>query len=572
MFDKLSDRQKEILDKDGYFVVRACPGSGKTYSVSAKLANLIPNWEEKNSGVAVLSFTNTAWKEIQNKAQDEFACEINYPHYVGTIDSFVNQNIFLPYGHKVMGCETRPELVGEPYGIWTAGSGENDPVTYFDKCSFKMDGSLNGNTGVKYFQKNVFPPAKNKDGSDNKNHIKLLKMKTALAKKGYATQTDANYYALQILKKYPIVAKTLASKYSWLVIDEAQDTTEIHMAMVDILISSGVKNVMLVGDPDQAIYEWNDAMPSLFLEKEAAWSANSVIFDQNFRSSQKICDAFSSISTMEKIEAANEKVKDLDPYPEVWKYDPANRRATLNSFLDKCDELGIEKNEKNVAVLFRSKNFFGGGVPFGETPWVIDAPYTRDLVASAFFFSRRALPLAFKRMDRAYVKAYSGSAYCSKKDIDDYKESFGKQNYNKEVVKILKLLPKVDQATKLGDWVNETNDIFKKNGCNFKLEINEKFGVNTIYSIFVQERLENPKTNYKPSTIHGVKGETFEAVILFLKSKVHKTYKYMLENKQLYEEEELRNVYVALSRPSHLLIVAVPTEKDKELWEEHLNL
>ena len=65
MFRTLSDNQREIVfNKSGKFVVRACPGSGKTYCVSARLARLIHNWEKKHERIAVLSFTNVAWQEI----------------------------------------------------------------------------------------------------------------------------------------------------------------------------------------------------------------------------------------------------------------------------------------------------------------------------------------------------------------------------------------------------------------------------------------------------------------------------------------------------------------------------
>ena len=64
LIDSLSDEQKELLNRDGKIVLRACPGSGKTYTVSAKLADLISSWDSKIGGIATLSFTNVAWKEI----------------------------------------------------------------------------------------------------------------------------------------------------------------------------------------------------------------------------------------------------------------------------------------------------------------------------------------------------------------------------------------------------------------------------------------------------------------------------------------------------------------------------
>ena len=46
MFESLSEDQKKVVNyKEGLVVARACPGSGKTYSVAARIANLLSNSE-----------------------------------------------------------------------------------------------------------------------------------------------------------------------------------------------------------------------------------------------------------------------------------------------------------------------------------------------------------------------------------------------------------------------------------------------------------------------------------------------------------------------------------------------
>lgn len=95
MFQTLSDSQREIVfNKSGKFVVRACPGSGKTFCVGARLARLIHSWEKRHEGITVLSFTNVAWQEIEKKCSEKFRLtKIAYPHFLGTIDSFINKYI-----------------------------------------------------------------------------------------------------------------------------------------------------------------------------------------------------------------------------------------------------------------------------------------------------------------------------------------------------------------------------------------------------------------------------------------------------------------------------------------------
>ena len=212
MFESLSIKQREIVfDKSGKFVVRACPGSGKTFCVSARLARLILDWKKDYEGIAAVSFTNVAWQEIEKKYSEEFQVgnRISFPHFLGTIDSFINNYIFLPYGHLVLKCKGRPTLVGEPHGIWT---GKYFSDSLFDNISYKIDGSLCA------INDRVMPP-------NWLENVNITRSKKNINKGGFATQSDANYFAMKILEDFPQIAKAIALRYPYLIVDEAQDTS-----------------------------------------------------------------------------------------------------------------------------------------------------------------------------------------------------------------------------------------------------------------------------------------------------------------------------------------------------------
>ena len=52
MKEQLTEEQKKFLTAEGKVVLKACPGSGKTYSVAHKLLSYIDNWKDYHSGVA----------------------------------------------------------------------------------------------------------------------------------------------------------------------------------------------------------------------------------------------------------------------------------------------------------------------------------------------------------------------------------------------------------------------------------------------------------------------------------------------------------------------------------------
>ena len=98
--NELTDQQRAICKESGSFVVQACPGSGKTRTVGTRLAWRIANWNSRRSGIAALSFTNVAWQEIGKYLHDTLALPTSppHPHFLGTIDSFVNRFILAPFG------------------------------------------------------------------------------------------------------------------------------------------------------------------------------------------------------------------------------------------------------------------------------------------------------------------------------------------------------------------------------------------------------------------------------------------------------------------------------------------
>ena len=68
--------------------------------------------------------------------------------------------------------------------------------------------------------------------------------------------------------------------------------------------------------------------------------------------------------------------------------------------------------------------------------------------------------------------------------------------------------------------------------------------------------------DYTRSSIHGVKGETYDAVLIYIKSKTGKTLtpKFLMEGDL--EDELMRIAYVAMTRPRRLLMIAMPENKN----------
>jgi len=561
MFESLSEKQREIIfAKSGKFVVRACPGSGKTYCVSARLARLILEWKNDYAGIAAVSFTNVAWQEIEKKYSDEFKLgeKISFPHFLGTIDSFINKYIFLPYGHLILKCKNRPILVGEPHGIWT---GKYFSDSLFDNISYKIDGTL-------YAINNLAMP------NNWVANTKIISSKKNINKGGFATQSDANYFAMKILEQFPQIAKSVALRFPYLIVDEAQDTSDIQMRIIDLLIENGLNEVMLVGDPDQAIFEWNDARPDLLNEKFNAWK-DSVVLNESRRSSQLICNYTFNISSLAEASTAISDVKEFTHRPKVILYNNNNLPEIVTEFIYECEQNGIVAREESIAVIYRSKNLVNDitgipEIPFKRSPWVTQDNYTKDFAKGKFLYDNGDFKGGFKAIEKAISKQMNNLSFCSEENIDKMIEKHGFVKFKSLVYQFINLLPKTDIT--LGQWIADTNTSLKNSKLDFELKIKNTGENYSFNQVFLNEKGKIIDRKFRLGTVHSVKGETFDATLLILKTRgIGKAYKTILkDNISIADSEELRIAYVGMTRPRKILVIAVPNEENKTVWENKL--
>lgn len=545
-----TDEQKEFLDlnKNGKFVVKACPGSGKTTAVTERLYQFIKNWNHKKSGIAVLSFTNVAADEIkENFDKNKENLKIEYPHFIGTLDSFINQYIFLPYGRLVMGCEGNPMLVGEPFNYWTS---DNPTEQYFDKITFKTNGKIDF--------LNLSPDEK------------LEKMKYKLTKKGYSTQKDAIYHAKNVLEQFPKITKALSARFPYIIIDESQDTTEMHMKIIDLLIDNGLENIILVGDPEQALYQWNNAKPKLFNDKYKKWEKNSLTFKTNFRSSQKICDFFSKISKIDSIKS--ECQHDMNLNPKIIPYYNKHYNILINNFITYCKSKGIPINPNNICVLFRGRSEINKLKKTFNKNKILDIfkeydrkykSFTVNILEGLYQWHNNECLEGFKKIEKEFIKQKNNLTYVYPSDINYEINNQGFQNHRLTIYKFIKQFPPIKNNDNITKWINYVNSM---NNFIKLCEINKEYSDLTFELLF-KGKQKTSDLNYNLGTVHSVKGDSFEAVLLILKNKAnYKDYYEDLINEECYLcEEELRIIYVALSRPKKILHIAVP-DNDYNLW------
>jgi len=597
IFETLSEEQKTVIyEKEGLCAIRAGPGSGKTYCVSARFIHKLTSWTEKYSGIAVISFTNVAWKEIEDNISNYFGHGVKSPHYLGTIDSFINNFIVTPFGHLIMGCSKSPKFVGAPYSSWgwTLDKGWEKYKRYFAAVSVDMDNKIYPveRYGLE-FDDSYF---KHQDSEKIQN---LKRVKESIWKEGYVTQADANYIAWKILTSYPEITKALVLRFPELIIDEAQDTSKIQMTILEVLINTGnLKNLMLIGDPDQSIFEWNAAKPDLFINKFREWEENSFILSNNRRSTQKICEFTHPLSTLEKIPTSTLKLPETvsEIEPKIIGYNNNDYKKISQKFIKECKATDFISLDSSV-ILCRSKkliNQINGECESSSYDEDEGKKFHRDLdtklkdlVYGKYLYDNNNMFEAYRYALMAYIKDIEKNPVCSHQDIRNY---FEKNNYTSTltiITEILQNLPETNMT--FSNWIDKAEPITKKYGMdiiysNIRSDEGHEYSkvtANPISNVFPLPQAQNKYNGIELSTIHKAKGKTFDAVLLILKGSTvdyNNKYSTMLENMKKEDtdkrvkcvrEEELRNIYVAITRPKYLLKIAVP-KCDLAIWKEYL--
>ena len=102
---------------------------------------------------------------------------------------------------------------------------------------------------------------------------------------------DQLVYAYNILRRCPDILHSLQSRYRYICVDEAQDTSKIQHMIIELL-AGPEGNLFMVGDEDQSIYGFRAAYPRALADfSRRRKNARVLLMEQNYRSTRQIVRA-----------------------------------------------------------------------------------------------------------------------------------------------------------------------------------------------------------------------------------------------------------------------------------------
>jgi len=464
-------------------VVLGPPGTGKTTyllsEVEKALASGTPGW-----AIGYFAFTKKAASEAVDRAVRKFKLYYKDLPYFRTLHSLAFQQLSLGIG-QVMSKDHFQEL-GRHLGMQICAymnleDGTMAAQTKDDRLVFAENLARVRCVDLREVWM---------DQNDDISWRELDRYARGLAEfkriRGLTDYTDM---------LYRFIERGKAPKLQLLVIDEAQDLSELQWRMVELL-AQNAERVLIAGDDDQCIYRWAGASVKRFLNL----SGKVTVLDQSYRIPSEVHAFAARIS--EKIKSR--RPKDFKPRVEAGTvtYHPDTTRIDLSSgqwlVLARNRYLLQDIQETCEAEGF---NYMATGVR------AVEAELCRAISA---WENRRKAPKTYEVADEVIENI---ERYAKKKDIVEKR-----------------LLPWHEAFTKMTPARRER-----------------------VLSMVQRGEDITKEPRIKLSTIHGAKGGEADNVIV-LTDMSYKSYQEMMKN----PDDELRVLYVAVTRAKENLHVVEP--------------
>jgi len=564
-----TDEQRAYIDAslEENVYLRACPGSGKTEVVAAMVCKTILAWQRFPSGVAVLTFCNSATDELKARLCEHLGESVPHPHCVATFDSFLLTHIVAKIASRITGYQ---------------GKDGDFRIRLLDKTAniFSTKTKICGRTvsACKYdydleSRRFVFSTGELTDAKLNAAELSveivqdLVATKKRFWKAGFATYKDIDMLALMALDdpQFDEYFARVIRRFPVMIVDECQDLSAEQLAIVRKLAGRGMK-FHFVGDLNQSIYGFRKSDPARVRKLLDDLKFIEYALTANWRSGQLVVDLCSKLLNVAK-SAGNPNIEPLKPKLIQYKKCPSELTPQI---------INMALGYRNVVVVARGHSTlerFTGGMDFNAVEHLalscvsIDSHNLEEVKRSLKLFAKW---LAFK-LDLEVTPA---SLYCPI-------ELESKLAWRQFIFKCLKFLSHCGASDSNVTWKQWAacakgalrqlpDQPFVPQTIAAKLEGLRTLSLSAPAGLGEQvlsDRLsvayQKQASTHRYATIHQVKGETHDVTVLVssLRSGAQSHWKDWLKDPLA---EAARFAYVASSRPRHLLIWAVKALKPDE--------
>lgn len=275
-----NDRQWKAYESRNNCVVLAGPGSGKTKVLTTKMARMLAEDVRPPHGIACITFNNQCAKELK-KRLEKLGIEEGSRAFIGTVHSFCLREVVIPYA-KLAGISLPDPLkVASPREQKYLFDAAVDTVLVNENPQYVR-------TPFDEFRRTVLDRTSAEWTGNDRYAPLVTEYERLLADAGKIDFDDMALTGLMLIKDHAWVRKALKAKYPILVVDEYQDLgIPLHQIVLHLCVEGGMR-LLAVGDPDQSIYGFTGARPSLMNELENRDDVEDIRLRLNYRCGKTI--------------------------------------------------------------------------------------------------------------------------------------------------------------------------------------------------------------------------------------------------------------------------------------------
>ncbi len=357
ILESLNEKQREaVFETEGYVRVIAGAGSGKTKLLVSRYAYLVQDYGIDSANILCVTFTNKAAGEMKRRIRaliGEGSDTTLICTYHGFCNRLLRENpekLFLNHQFQIIDSVQQKAILSEIYQKYELK---------LDYASFEsilhMVGRVKRNTDyvVRMCDPNPCQIMEEIKGQRDLIVEEFLQRQKATYSLDFH---DLIAFAIYVLVNHADVREKWQSRLNYIMVDEFQDSSSVEMHLVELL-SGKYRNLMIVGDPDQNIYEWRGSDVRLLVDFDKEHEpTKTIILNQNYRSTPEILRCANSLIEKNVLRLKKDLFTRNANGAPVMHYHSRNDFEEMDQVVENIKRLRAQEGLKysDFAVLYRS--------------------------------------------------------------------------------------------------------------------------------------------------------------------------------------------------------------------------
>jgi Superfamily I DNA and RNA helicases len=341
--------QWDAYESHGNCVILAGPGSGKTKTVTIKLARMLAEDVRAPRGIACITYNNQCARELKRRLA-ALGVEDGKRATIGTVHSFCLQHIVLPY------AQLGGIAVPEPLKVAMAEERDKCWATALEKVKGADEPPRDWYFRCDVYRRTHLDRDKPEWYGDYEDAARIIEAyEEALQTEGLMDFDSMVLTGLRLVEQHEWVRRALRARFPILVVDEYQDLGHaLHRIVLSLCFKASVR-LVAVGDPDQSIYGFTGAEPALLRNLAKRDGIELVQLQLNYRCGPTIIQASEvALGEARGFKSGNDEAGTLDIH-----YRPQGLEDQAAFICDSIITAALGRREGrqlgNIAVLYRNQ-------------------------------------------------------------------------------------------------------------------------------------------------------------------------------------------------------------------------